>query len=375
MDWELSFMAENENLKTLPLKELHVDAGAKFCGFAGWEMPISYPLGVLKEHLHTRQDAGLFDISHMQLIEVSGSKAQDFLAVALPIDPTGLAIGQSRYNFLLTEEATVLDDLIVTKLADDRFFIVVNAATADNDLKILQERNKDFGCSIKALPRVILALQGPKAAEVMKDLGWADFAELQFMSGVETKDGWFVTRSGYTGEDGFELCLPVETAAEIAKKMLADARVSWIGLGARDSLRLEAGLCLYGSDLSTDLTPYDAALMWAIPPKVREQGLFIGAEALKSQMSAASGLKRVGLKVEGKQPLRNGVVLYDEAGQEIGYISSGGFGPSVGHPVAMGYIKRELAVIGEKVTAQLRGKDYVVEIVKLPFAPHRYYKG
>lgn len=359
---------------TLPLHDLHVAAGAKFGPFAGWSMPLTYPAGVMKEHLHTREHAGLFDISHMKLIEVSGPQAAALLSRTCPLDAAALATGQSKYTFFLDNKAGIIDDLIVTRLGDDRFMVVANAGNADVDVAHLQDAAKSFDAKVEPLERVFLAIQGPEAAAVMDAAGF-DTGRLAFMNGFEPKTGWFMSRSGYTGEDGFEIGLPADQARSLVEKLLADGRVMWIGLAARDSLRLEAGLCLHGNDITPDTTPSAAGLMWAISKSVRETGAFFGADALRAAIAAGPAQKRVGLKPQGRQPVRAGAELFDADGTRVGVVTSGGFGPSAGFPVAMGYVSTPLAVPGTALFADVRGTKVPVDVHSLPFTPHRYRKG
>jgi aminomethyltransferase len=367
-------MADTGDLKTLPLDAMHREAGARFGAFAGWSMPLTYPDGVMKEHLHTRQKAGLFDISHMKLFLVTGAGAAAMLARACPFDPHALADGQSKYTFLLNEAAGIIDDLIVTRLANGRFMVVANAGNAEIDEAHLKAVAADFEVRLEPLDRVFLALQGPQAEDVLSRAG-LDLSGLIFMRGTEPRKNWFATRSGYTGEDGFEIALPAAEAALFVERLLADERVRWIGLAARDSLRLEAGLCLHGQDIDQETTPAEAALMWAVPPTVREKGGYIGAPYLTGGLAKVPQRKRVGLKPEDRQPVRAGTVLFDEGGGEIGYVTSGGFGPSFGAPVAMGYVAAHAAKAGTRLLANVRGKRLPVEIHTLPFTPHRYRKG
>lgn len=368
-------MSDDGDLKTLPLEDLHVAAGAKFGGFAGWRMPLTYPAGVMKEHQHVREQAGLFDISHMKLFLVTGIGAAAFLSKACPIDAANLPLNQSKLSFFLNEDAGILDDLIVTRLGDDRFMVVCNAGNAEADEAHMRHIAGRFNVVIEPLDRVFLALQGPAAAAVMNDIGVSDNG-LLFMTGLEPRDGWFMTRSGYTGEDGFEIGLPEKDARELAQKLLADERVMWIGLAARDSLRLEAGLCLHGNDIDATTDPASAALMWAIPKELREDGTFVGAQALREKMAAGATEKRVGLKPEGRQPVRGGAPIVDETGKTVGRVTSGGFGPSAGHPVAMGYVASSLARPGAgQLFAEVRGNRVPLGVHPLPFTPHRYVKG
>lgn len=366
---------ETDELKSLPLGDLHEAANARFGGFAGWSMPITYPLGVMKEHLHTREKAGLFDISHMQLFEIAGQGAAALLSRACPLDAGSLATGQSKYTFFLNEQAGIIDDLIVTRLGDERFMVVANAGNAAADEAHLRELGKDFNADIDALDRVFLAIQGPQAADVLQKAGIIAGTDLEFMHGYEPQPGWFMSRSGYTGEDGFEIGLPEADARALVAKLLADDRVTWVGLAARDSLRLEAGLCLHGQDITPEIDPVDAGLTWAISKQVRGEGGFIGATALQAKLAAGLGRKRVGLKPEGRQPVRSGATLVDAGGNPVGIVTSGGFGPSAGHPVAIGYVEKALAPTGSQVFAEIRGSRIALHVHPLPFVTHRYHKG
>ncbi|MBO6716526.1 MAG: glycine cleavage system aminomethyltransferase GcvT [Rhizobiaceae bacterium] len=367
-------MADTGELKQLPLRQLHEAAGARFGGFAGWSMPITYPAGVMKEHLHTREHAGLFDISHMRLFEFTGSGADAALARACPVDPTAIGIGQSKYTLLLDDSAGILDDLIVTRLGPERLIVVANAGNAEADEAHLREVTKGLDCRIEPLDRVFLALQGPEAEAALTATG-LDLSSLIFMHGLEPKEGWFATRSGYTGEDGFELAIPPAEAEAFAAKLLADERVMWIGLAARDSLRLEAGLCLHGQDITPETDPVAAGLMWAIPKSLRTGGDYVGAAALKRARETGPSQRRVGLMPEGRQPIRAGADLFDADGKPAGHITSGGFGPSVGAPVAMGYLRADLIDKPGDLFAEVRGNRVPVRIHPLPFTPHRYRKG
>ncbi len=364
----------DDDLKHLPLEDLHVAAGARFGGFAGWHMPLTYPAGVMKEHQHTRSEAGLFDISHMKLIEVHGADASRLLETACPMDPATLEAGRSKLSLMLDEAAGILDDLIVTRLGPERFMVVVNAGNADADAAHLAQLAAALNVTVTPLDRVFLALQGPASEAVLVAAGVEGLPRV-FMSGTEPHPGWFVTRSGYTGEDGFEIGLPEADARKLLGSLLADSRVMWIGLAARDSLRLEAGLCLHGSDISADTDPASAALMWTIPKPVREAGRFIGAKALAAIVARGAPEKRVGLKPDGRQPVRGGTPLTDEDGQPAGRVTSGGFGPSAGHPVAMGYVPAALARAGTRLYADVRGNRIAVDVHSLPFTPHRTVRG
>jgi aminomethyltransferase len=367
-------MAGDENLRTLPLEDLHKAAGAKFGGFAGWSMPLTYPAGVMKEHQHCREHVGLFDISHMKLFLVNGPGAAALLDRACPIDAAALEPSQSKLTFFLNDKAGILDDLIVTRLGDQRFMVVANAGNAVADEAHLKSLAKDFDAKVEPLDRVFLAIQGPEAEAALNAAG-LETGALTFMHGVEPRENWFMSRSGYTGEDGFEIGLPEKDARDLVAKLLQDDRVQWIGLAARDSLRLEAGLCLHGQDLSPQTDPASAALMWAIPKEIRASGTFVGADALRAIVGKGPARKRVGLKPEGRQPVRAGAPLTDADGNPAGEVTSGGFGPSVGHPVAMGYVSTPLAKPGTKLFADVRGTKIPVDVAALPFTPHRYHKG
>jgi len=368
-------MGETETAnKTLPLEDLHKAAGARFGAFAGWSMPITYPTGVLKEHLHTRSHAGLFDISHMRLFDVKGPGAAAFLSRLCPLDAGALSPSQSKYTFLLAEDAGIIDDLIVTRLAEERFIVVANAGNAAEDEAHMRRFLGDFDCTLEPLDRVFLAIQGPETEAALAKAG-IDGGNLAFMHGMEPRPGWFMSRSGYTGEDGFEIALLERDARQLVERLLADERVQWIGLAARDSLRLESGLCLHGQDIDKATDPVAAGLMWAIAKPLREKGGFIGGQALAKKVAAGASEKRVGLKPEGRQPVRAGTPLFAEDGTPAGRVTSGGFGPSAGHPVAMGYVKTALAQPGTRLTAEVRGAKVPVTVSSLPFTPHRYRKG
>jgi aminomethyltransferase len=353
---------------------LHKAAGARFGGFAGWSMPLTYPPGVMKEHLHTREHVGLFDISHMKLIEVSGPGAAALLDRACPLQAAALELSQSKYTFLLTEQAGIVDDLIVTRLEPERFMVVANAGNAATDEAHLKTLARDFDATVTPLDRVFLAIQGPEAAAVLLKIGIETDA-ITFMHGLDLRRDWFLSRSGYTGEDGFEIGLPEADARALVKELTADPRVMWIGLAARDSLRLEAGLCLHGQDITPDTDPASAGLMWAVPKEIRAHGAFIGADALRDILASGPTEKRVGLKPEGRQPVRAGTALTDADGKPAGRVTSGGFGPSAGFPVAMGYVAVPLAKPGSRLFADVRGTKVPVDVHPLPFTAHRYRKG
>ncbi|WP_146345857.1 glycine cleavage system aminomethyltransferase GcvT [Falsiphaeobacter marinintestinus] len=365
------------DLLRTPLYDLHVELGAKMVPFAGYEMPVQYPLGVMKEHTHTREKAGLFDVSHMGQVILRG-ESYDAAARAferlVPVDVLGLGEGRQRYGLFLNEQGGILDDLMFANRGD-HLFVVVNAACKAQDIANMKAALEP---DIRVTPvedRALLALQGPAAEAVLTELS-PDAANMRFMD-VRTIDldgveAW-VSRSGYTGEDGYEISVPADQADQLARKLLAHDDVQAIGLGARDSLRLEAGLCLYGHDIDTDTLPVEAGLIWAIQ-KVRRSGGersggFPGGQQVLAQIADGAPRKRVGLRPDGRAPMREGVELFAEAegGGVIGKITSGGFGPTVGGPVAMGYVPAELAAPGTTIYGELRGKRQPVTVTKLPF--------
>lgn len=371
-------------IKELYLKKFHENYCARFGEFANTNMPIMYRMGVLKEHLHVRENVGLFDISHMQIIEVSGQNATNYLEHCLPLDLTNLAIYNSKYSFLLNESAGIIDDLIITKLDNDHYYLVVNASNAEKDFKHLlkQKSNKKFNkVELCKLERVILALQGPKAANILKNI-FLDIELLSFMQAALSEDGIFISRSGYTGEDGFELAIPLELANDIAYELVNICEVELIGLAARDSLRLEAGLCLHGNDIDENTNPVEAGLLWAIPKYLRtSKAKYIGAAVIENIINNPPLHKRVGFLPIGKQPVRGGATIHNAEGKQIGRITSGSFGASVNAPISMGYIEKEYIANSSTtfntttstIYALQRGKKIDLLIKKLPFVEHNYY--
>jgi aminomethyltransferase len=362
-------------LKETPLHALHVALGARMVEFAGYAMPVQYPTGIMAEHLHTRAAAGLFDVSHMGQIRLSGDDVAEALETLVPGDIKGLAPGRQRYTLFTNEEGGILDDLMVTN-AGDHLFTVVNAGCKHEDLAHLQAR-LDGRVKIEAqFDRALLALQGPQAAAVLLRLAPGS-ATIGFMAGrAISVDGvqCFVTRSGYTGEDGFEIAIPAEHASRIAQRLLAQPEVKPIGLGARDSLRLEAGLCLYGHDIDTTTTPIEAGLNWVIGKRRRAEGGYPGHAVVADQLANGPRRRRVGILPEGRQPAREGTALNDAAGNPVGTITSGGFGPSFGGPVAMGYVDAAHAKDGTALQAIVRGQPRPAAVAPMPFVPHRYYR-
>ena len=346
---------------------MHVEAGAKMGAFAGFDMPLFYPLGVMKEHTHTRENAGLFDISHMVHVELSGAGASNLVERLCPYHASQQSISTARYTFMLTEQGGIIDDLIVTRLGATRFLIVANAGCAEKDIAHIQSTAKNFDCEVTIIPRGFLALQGPKAESVLQN--HFDIKDMAFLDAVEPKDGWFISRSGYTGEDGFEVAMPEADCAVFAQELVNDEAVEWIGLGARDSLRLEAGLPLYGQDLSEDIYPHEAALVWAIPKDLRQGGAYIGADALFAEITKGRSRMRVALLPEGR-PVRAGVELQDIDGNSIGSVTSGGFGPTIEAPIALALVNVDAA--DSEIFADVRGKQIPMKRVKPPFVPHSY---
>ena len=370
-----------EPLKRTPLYELHVALGAKMVPFAGYEMPVQYPLGILKEHLHTRAAAGLFDVSHMGqafLIGPDHATTAAALEALVPADIKGLGPGQQRYSQLLNDDGGIIDDLMVTRPAppggDGWLFLVVNASRKDVDYAHIASR-LPAGVKLQPAPeRALLAVQGPAAVEAVSKLS-PPVARLAFMSGMRARIGGFdchVSRSGYTGEDGFEISVAAENAADLAKLLLAQDGVQPIGLGARDSLRLEAGLCLYGHDIDETTTPIEAALAWSIQKRRRVEGGFPGAARIQDELANGPKRKRVGIKPDGKAPAREGTEILALLGDKLGTITSGGFGPSVNGPVAMGYVAADYASTGTPVNLMVRGKALSAAVAPMPFVPHRY---
>ena len=365
---------------TTPLDALHRELGARMVPFAGYEMPVQYPEGILAEHTHTREAAGLFDVSHMGQVRISGPGIVAALEALLPVDLEGLEQNSQVYALLTNDQGGVRDDLIVTRWGEEDFFLVINAACKEQDIAYLEERLPGF--SIELMDgRGLLALQGPQARDVIAELA-PEAAQLTFMNGMAVSlDGHdcYITCSGYTGEDGFELSAPGEYAEALARRLLADERVRPIGLGARDSLRLEAGLCLYGHELSTEITPVEAVLMWSISRARRADGArpggFPGAEAIFAQAAEGPSRRRVGLKVDGKRPVREGQPVLDSEGRVIGEVSSACFGATVGAPIAMAMIDAAYREPGTELAVDVRGKPLPVTVCKTPFVAQRYYRG
>ena len=363
-------MTETTLLKT-PLHALHVELGAKMVPFAGYDMPVQYPAGVKAEHLHTRAKTGLFDVSHMGQVKLTGADAARDLERLVPGDLDGLAVGQMRYSMFTNEAGGILDDLMVCRI-EDGLMVVVNAACKDADIAHMRANLSSETTVLE--DRALIALQGPGAEAALSALAPAA-ATLSFMTGAEMDvDGaaCFVTRSGYTGEDGYEISVPADQADALARKLLAQNDVEAIGLGARDSLRLEAGLCLYGHDIDETTTPVEAALTWSIGKRRREEGGFPGADVILGQIKNGAPRKRVGILPDGRAPAREGTEIQAPDGTSIGTITSGGFGPSLEAPLAMGYVTTEHAAAGSAVNVVVRGKALPAKTAKMPFVPNGY---
>lgn len=387
-------MGENASAPLLrtPLYELHRELGAKMVPFAGYDMPVNYPMGILKEHLHTREKAGLFDVSHMGQAFLFGwdgvQKEIDhrhphiaaIMEQMVPGDIQSLKPGQMRYTQLLNPQGGIMDDLMVTRPEEDQgqgsLFLVVNAATKGHDFDHIERHIHDGAVLSRKPDRALLALQGPRAVQVLEAV-LPGVAQMRFM-----QMRWFtygvqqliVTRSGYTGEDGFEVSVPDAIATEFARKLLRHPDVAPIGLGARDSLRLEAGLCLYGHDIDETTTPAEAALSWSISKRRREEGGFPGAKMLQEQWALGTKRLRVGLRFEGRQPAREGAEITDENGMTVGKVTSGGFAPSLNAPVAMGYVARDAATEGTPLGVVVRGQTLRAHVAPMPFVPKRFHK-
>ena len=368
-----------QSLRKTPLNALHREFGAKLTEFAGYEMPVQYGLGILGEHQHTRKKAGLFDVSHMGQVILSGQSYEETalsLEKVLPMDVLGLEIGRQRYGFLTNDDGGILDDLMFSNRGD-HIFVVLNAACKDSDIKYLRSLLEP-NISIKEIEnRALIALQGP-ASEAVLGKYHPQIKNMKFMD-VETLpiDGseCWISRSGYTGEDGFEISIPAEAAEPITRSILSNQNVEFIGLGARDSLRLEAGLCLYGHDIDQATTPIEASLTWAIQKARRSNGSrasgFIGSEIILKQLAGGTNKKRVGFLPQTRAPMREGVEIFgtETSKEAIGKITSGGYGPTVGYPIAMGYINSEYANSEDDLFGELRGKRVPVKVSNLPFVP------
>ena len=376
-------MSATAPLLTTPLNALHIELGARMVPFAGYSMPVQYPAGLMAEHLHTRQAAGLFDVSHMGQLHLVGRDAAAAFETLMPVDVIDLPVGKQRYGLLLNDEGGIIDDLMFFNKGNGEIFVIVNGACKVGDIAHLQERI-GMRCQVVPMPdHALLALQGPQAATALARLA-PGVEQLVFMTGGNfTIAGCtcFVTRSGYTGEDGFEISVPATQAETLARALLAQPEVKPIGLGARNSLRLEAGLCLYGNDMDTTTTPVEAGLNWAIQ-KVRRTGGaraggFPGADKVLAQLDNPASLtrKRVGLVATERVPVREPAVLENMDGQEIGQVTSGLLSPSLNQPIAIAYVGPDYTATGAEIFAMVRGKPVPMKVSTTPFVPTRYYRG
>lgn len=371
----------SDNLLRTPLYDLHLELGGKMVPFAGYEMPVQYPLGVKKEHIHTREASGLFDVSHMGQVKLVGANAAQALEKLVPVDIMDLPLGKQKYAFFTNEQGGIMDDLMVANYGD-YLYVVVNAACKEQDIAHMRANLGD-DVSVEVLEdRALIAIQGPKTAEALgriqpalQNMVFMD-TQLIAIDGVEC----FVSRSGYTGEDGYEISIPASETARLVKLFLAQPEIEAIGLGARDSLRLESGLCLYGHDIDTTTTPLEASLIWAISKNRRTDGEraggFPGADVILNQIINKDWTrKRVGLLGEGRAPIREGAELFNEAGDKIGVITSGSYGPTIGKPVAMGYVATAYSSLETKIFAEVRGKKLAMIVSRAPFIEQRYFRG
>ena len=362
------------DLQFTPLDTFHRKHGDKMAPFAGYYMPVSYPLGVLKEHEHTRAAAGLFDVSHMGQAILRGDNVVAAMESLVTGDIKGLASHGTRYTLLTNDQGGIRDDLMVSRLGD-ALYVVVNAGCKVEDFAYMRERIGDQVEIEDLTDRALLALQGPKASEILtrfipavRHMNFMNIAELDI-----NNIPCLISRSGYTGEDGYEISLPAEDVEDFAQLLIDEDEVELVGLGARDSLRLEAGLCLHGSDIDLTTTPIEAALTWVVSKNRRHAGAFPGAQIIIDQIANRSTKKRVGIEPEGRAPARAGTKIIDMDGNPIGAITSGGFGPTIGGPVAMGYVDIEFFKPETPVQLMVRGKAMPAQVIKLPFVPHQYF--
>ena len=368
-------MSTEQELRKTPLHTLHVELGAKMVPFACYEMPVQYPTGILKEHLHTRTCAGLFDVSHMGQAFLGGDDPARALERVTPADVAGLKEGMQRYGLLLNDRGTIKDDFMFSRLAGERdLYVVVNAGMKEGDFDYIAEKLNGVATLTVRPDRALLALQGPKAASVLERHA-PGIDQLTFMKVVRTTVAGapaIVSRSGYTGEDGFEISIEGADTERVARALLAEPEVPPIGLGARDSLRLEAGLCLYGHDIDETTDPVEADLVWSIGKRRKMEKDFPAAEKIMDRMFNGAARKRVGIRPDGRAPAREGTDIADKQGRVIGRITSGGFGPSVNAPVAMGYVETAFAADGTEIDLIVRGKPRPARVAPMPFVPHRY---
>jgi len=368
------------DLLRTPLYDLHVELGAKMVPFAGYEMPVNYPGGIIAEHRHCRESAALFDVSHMGQLRLVGDDAAAALETLVPVDVVDLGVGKQRYALFTNAAGGILDDLMIARRERD-LFVVVNAACKAADTKHLMT-HIGHRCQVVPLPdRALLALQGQHAVHALKRLA-PGVEQLVFMTGGTFAIGGvdcFVTRSGYTGEDGFEISVPADSAVALAKALLSQPEVKPAGLGARDTLRLEAGLCLYGHDINETTTPVEAGLTWAIQkvrrPGGERAGHYPGADKIAAQLANGVQVKRVGLLGLERIPVREGAILVDAQGHKLGHVTSGTLAPTVNQPIAMAYLAANHAIANHEVYAEVRGKRQPMRVAALPFVPPGYHRG
>ena len=362
-------------LRRTPLYALHLELGAKIVPFAGYEMPVQYRAGVLKEHLHTREQAGLFDVSHMGQAFLSGMEADRALERVTPADVMGLREGRQRYGLLLNERGTIKDDFMFSRLeGENDLYLVVNAGTKEGDFDYIAHALRGRATVMPRPDRALLALQGPKSGAVLERHS-TDVGKLTFMKILRTDVAGapaIVSRSGYTGEDGFEISIDSVDAERVARALLGEPEVLPIGLGARDSLRLEAGLCLYGHDIDETVDPVEADLVWSIGKRRKMDKDFSAANSIMDRLFSGAAKKRVGILPIGKAPAREGAEIADKTGRIIGKVTSGGFGPSLNAPIAMGYVEAAFATDGTDIDLIVRGKPNPARVAPMPFVPHRY---
>lgn len=375
---------DHHDIKHTALYDLHLNAGAKMVPFAGYSMPVQYKPGILAEHNQTRQAAGLFDVSHMgqaRLIGPDHDAVVQALESLIPGDIKGLKPGQMRYSLLLNELGGVLDDLMITRPADPglsgSLYLVVNAAMKEADFSFINRQLPDEFQLERMEDHALLALQGPKAAECMASFGLDMSAQIFMTADMHSLLGveCHISRSGYTGEDGFEISVPNDQAVALAEQLLQHKDIEPVGLGARDSLRLEAGLCLYGHDITQDITPVEASLNWAISKRRRAAADFPGADRILHQLEHGTDRVRVGLRPKDRTIVREGAEILNEQSELIGHVTSGTFGPTIAGPIAMGYVETPYAALGTELNAVIRGKHKPVVVSAMPFVPHRYYRG
>lgn len=373
------YSTDGQQLRKTALYNMHVAAKAKMVTFAGYDMPLHYSTGIMREHNHTRDAASLFDVSHMGQIILSGSGIGAALEKLIPLDLQSMPIYQQQYGVMTNIEGGIVDDLVITRWAEDTYFLVVNAARKEEGLAHLRNHLPDFTVEYMG-DHALVALQGPKAAKIMEELSPVA-SHLTFMNSCHLSIGdadCFVSRSGYTGEDGFEISVDRAHVQSLCEQLLATDIVKWAGLGARDSLRLEAGLCLYGNELNETISPVQAGLIWTISKSRRRGGIneggFLGADAIFAEMARTPKRCRVAFVVEHRAPVRRGAKIIDNLGEVIGVVTSGGFSPTLGLPIAMGYVQREYSVPGSGLNAIIRGKPRSIVVTEMPLVPTRYYR-